>query len=116
MLDSASNSTVNLIKRMVNITSVYFYNILTVDRLDVLYYPANISAECGGAKIPQKYISEGVVNADTGVMVVNEKDNAAAAYIAKSTSCVYLKSNNRPIWGMMSWNDLNLKYDQEGFQ
>lgn len=50
------------------------------------------------------------------MMIINEKNNSAAAYIAKSTSCVYLKSNNRPIWGMMSWNDLNLKYDQEGFQ
>lgn len=71
MLDSMQNSTVNLIKRMVNITSIYFYNILTVDRLEVLYYPANISNSCGGATVPQKYTTSGVPNADIGVLVIN---------------------------------------------
>lgn len=37
---------------MVNITSIYFYNVLTVERLQVLYYPANISRNCGGVVVP----------------------------------------------------------------
>lgn len=66
--------------------------------------------------IPQKYVTEGVQDADLGIVVANERNNTKATYIAKSVSCAYLKSNKRPVWGVMVWNDLNLKYDPEGFQ
>lgn len=36
--------------------------------------------------------------------------------MAKSTACALLKSTNRPIWGVMIWNNLYLEYDQVGFQ
>lgn len=37
-------------------------------------------------------------------------------YIAKSTPCAFLESNKRPIWGMVLFNNVYLKYDQQGFQ
>lgn len=36
--------------------------------------------------------------------------------MAKSTACALLKSNNRPIWGVMIWNNNFLEFDQVGFQ
>jgi len=38
--------TINMIKRLVNISTLVFYNMLTVDRLETLYYPANVSPNC----------------------------------------------------------------------
>lgn len=101
---------------MVNITSIYFYNILTVQRLQKLAYPASVNVNCAGVTVPKKYVTEGVQDADLGIIVGNEKNNTKAIYIAKSTACVFLESNKRPVWGVMVWNDLNLKYDAEGFQ
>lgn len=34
------------IRRMMNITANYFYNLLTVDRLSTLYFPAGTSLQC----------------------------------------------------------------------
>lgn len=103
-------------KRMINITAIYFYKLIRIERLKTLYYPDNISKNCGGVPVPQQHIKDGVNNADLGILVANEQNNTKAPYIAKSTSCAFLKSNNRPIWGIIIWNQLNLKYDQEGFQ
>jgi hypothetical protein len=47
-------------------------------------------------------------------MVGNEINSIE--YVAKSTPCVLLKSNRRPIWGVMVWNNKYLEYDQVGFQ
>jgi hypothetical protein len=58
-------------------------------------------------------VTNGVVG-DLGMMVANE--NSAKEYVAKSTSCILLKSNNRPIWGVMIWNNKFLEFDQVGFQ
>jgi len=38
--------TINMIKRLVNISTLVFYNMLTVERLDTLYYPSNVSQNC----------------------------------------------------------------------
>ena len=64
--------------------------------------------------IPVTYINDGVTG-DVGVMVGNEP-SSTINYIAKSISCAYLASNNRPIWGTVFWNNQNLKYDQSGIQ
>lgn len=66
--------------------------------------------------IPDQYVSQGVPKTDIGIMIGDEANPEGAVFIAKSASCVYLASNNRPIWGVMIWNTKNLKYDQEGFQ
>lgn len=57
-------------------------------------------------------MNNGVGRADIGIVIADEVNNTAASYIAKSSSCAYLASNNRPIWGVMVWNDLLLKFDQ----
>lgn len=51
--------------------------------------------------VPMAYVTTGVVG-DLGILVANE--NSTTQYIAKSTACALLKSNNRPIWGVMIWN------------
>lgn len=37
---------INMIKRMMNVTANYFYNLLTVQRLDRLFFPSNTSQQC----------------------------------------------------------------------
>lgn len=64
--------------------------------------------------VPEEYVNEGTIG-DYGVICGNEK-NKKAVYVAKSTACAYLKSNKRPFWGIIIWNNAFLKYDQEGFQ
>lgn len=59
-------------------------------------------------------MSNGTIG-DLGVVCGNEEDSNAV-YVAKSTSCAHLQSNNRPIWGMIQFNNAYLKYDQVGFQ
>jgi hypothetical protein len=59
------------------------------------------------------YVTTGVIG-DLGIMVANE--NSDTLYLAKSTACILLASNNRPIWGVMVWNNKFLEYDQVGFQ
>lgn len=97
-----------------NISANYFYNIITVPRLDKLVYPSDSPGQCGILSIPFNYMTTGVI-ADLGILVTNEV-NAAQSYVAKSIACVLLKSNNRPIWGFMSWNNPYLEYNQVGFQ
>lgn len=108
---------------MVNISALLFYNVLSVQRLDVLYYPNSVSTNCkwsdnvgNGINVPNNYVNNGVNRTDIGIIVADEVNNTAATYIAKSAACAFLASNNRPIWGVMVWNDLLLKFDQEGFQ
>lgn len=99
---------------MTNITANYFYNVLNVSRLPRLYYPANTSLTCNTLNINEKYVTEGVVG-DVGVVVGSEAKEDAV-YIAKSLTCAFLESNKRPIWGILIWNTLFLKFDQVGFQ
>jgi hypothetical protein len=112
---------VNLIKRVTNITANYFAKVLTVKRLERLYFPEGTSRQCkhisdagNSLMIPEEYVTDGTIG-DIGVVCGNE-NNPNAVYVAKSTPCAFLESDNRPIWGMMSWNVPFLKYDQEGFQ
>ncbi len=112
---------INTIKRIVNITASYFYNTLNVTRLSRLYFPSDTSKLCNlhlisgnQFTVPEEYIINGTIG-DLGVFCGNEA-NASTNYVAKSTSCAHLKSNNRPIWGMMMFNNPFLKYDQVGFQ
>lgn len=105
---------INTVKRATNITATYFYNILNVTRLPKLYYPKNVSLQCNTLKVPESYVTEGTIG-DVGVVCGNE-NNPDAVYVAKSSPCAFLESNKRPIWGMMSWNNAFLMYDQEGFQ
>lgn len=65
----------NYIKRMMNITANYFYNLLTVQRLSQLYFPANTSLQCKSMfylgnilTIPSVYVTQGT-SADVGVVV-----------------------------------------------
>ncbi len=64
--------------------------------------------------IPEIYQTEGTIG-DIGIVVGNEF-REDVEYIAKSLPCALLKSNNRPIWGIMVFNNAFLKYDQHGFQ
>lgn len=64
--------------------------------------------------VPDEYVENGTIG-DIGVLCGNEA-NSSAVYVAKSTACAHLKSNNRPIWGMMMFNNAFLKFDQVGFQ
>ena len=45
-MSTSDGITVNLIKRMVNISTLLFYNVLSVQRLDILYYPSSVSTNC----------------------------------------------------------------------
>jgi hypothetical protein len=49
-------------------------------------------------------------------VIVGSEANENVGYTAKSLICAYLQSDNRPIWGIMVWNTLYLKFDQVGFQ
>lgn len=51
---------------------------------------------------------------DLGLMVANEDNNET--YVARSTSCALLQSSNRPIWGVIIFNNRNLGYGQIQFQ
>ena len=104
-----------------NITASYYYQALNVTRLPRLYFPSGNTRKCKNIiilgnilQIPEIYVSEGTIG-DLGVVCGNE-ENAAATYVAKSTPCAFLESNKRPIWGMISFNNAFLKYDQGGFQ
>lgn len=43
---TGSAGDINLIKRAMNISSNYYYNILSVPRLNRLYYPPNAPLQC----------------------------------------------------------------------
>lgn len=105
---------INTIKRIVNITASYFYNTLNVSRLSRLYFPKDTPKLCNAFTVPDEYVDNGTIG-DIGVLCGNEA-NSSAVYVAKSTACAHLKSNNRPIWGMMMFNNAFLKFDQVGFQ
>ena len=72
------------------------------------YYLGNVLT------VPSKYVTLGV-DGDLGIVVGSENE-AAETYVAKSSSCTFLQSNNRPIWGMIVFNLNKLRYDQVGFQ
>lgn len=63
--------------------------------------------------VPPKYATTGVIG-DLGILVSNEDNNET--YVARSTSCTLMKSNNRPIWGVVIFNNRNLGYGQIQFQ
>lgn len=63
--------------------------------------------------VPTTYITKGVIG-DLVVLVTNEVNSVQ--YIAKSIACLLQKSNNRPLMGIMIWNNQYLEYDQVGFQ
>lgn len=106
-----------------NITSNYFYNLLTVQRRDILKYPSDQPNQCyftyilgGSYAVPSAYINTGVTG-DLGIFVGNVPSDPID-YIAKSSPCVLLQSNNRPIWGVVTWNNekLQANFDQQGVQ
>lgn len=101
-------------KRIVNITALYFSRTLKVARLDRLMFPANVSTTCNVLTVPQVYITSGVIG-DLGIIVGTET-TPSAIYTAKSAACAFLQSTNRPIWGIMIFNTAFLKPDQHGFQ
>jgi hypothetical protein len=45
-LTTGGPTEINTIKRVVNITASYFYNVLNVTRLDRLFFPTNTSQKC----------------------------------------------------------------------
>lgn len=105
---------------MMNITANYFYNLLTVQRLNQLYFPSNTSLTCkfffylgNILTVPSLYVTQGTIG-DVGIIVGSE--NVTTAYMAKSTPCAFLQSNKRPIWGVIIWNINSFKYNTEGFQ
>jgi len=68
---------INTIKRIMNISASYFYNVLNVTRLPRLYFPKNVPLQCtiisysGNAlTIPSKYIDEGAIG-DLGIVCGN---------------------------------------------
>lgn len=89
-----------------NISANYFYNIIKVPRLDKLVFPLDSTGRCGDLSVPFNYMTTGTI-ADLGIFVTNEA-NPVVPYVAKSSPCTLLKSNNRPIWGYMFWNNLYL--------
>jgi hypothetical protein len=66
----------NYIRRMMNITANYFYNLLTVERLTRLFFPANTSQTCkfifiylgNILTIPSVYVTQGTIG-DVGIIV-----------------------------------------------
>lgn len=111
---------INYVKRIMNITANYFYNLLTVQRLTRVYFPSNTSLQCKFSliignvlTIPYLYVTQGAIG-DIGIVVGSE--NTTALYVAKSTPCAFLASNKRPIWGAVIWNINSFKYSTEGFQ
>lgn len=61
---------INLIKRAMNISANYFYNIITVNRLDRLKYPSTSPPTCNILTVPPAYITTGVIG-DLGILVSN---------------------------------------------
>ena len=64
-----------VVKRIMNITSNYFYNLMKVNRLNKLYYPSGKSRVCtvfinsgNSLTVPEKYVTLGV-DADIGIVV-----------------------------------------------
>lgn len=104
---------INMIKRMMNVTANYFYNLLTVQRLDRLFFPSNTNQQCNILRIPDVYVTQGTIG-DIGVVVGSE--NVTTNYMAKSTPCAFLSSTRRPIWGVAIFNINSFKYTAEGFQ
>lgn len=111
---------INMIKRMMNVTANYFYNLLTVQRLDRLYFPSNTTRQCkffnylgNILRIPDVYVTQGTIG-DIGVVVGSE--NVTTNYMAKSTPCAFLSSTRRPIWGVAIFNINSFKYTAVGFQ
>lgn len=58
------DTEINTVKRIMNISASYFYNVLNVTRLPRLYYPKNASLTCiflfykgNSLTIPAKYVS-----------------------------------------------------------
>ncbi len=70
--------------------------------------------EGGEFNVSENYIVNGTIG-DVGILVGNEI-RAEVIYVAKAAACAFLKSNNRPIWGMVMFNNRYLKFDQVGFQ
>ena len=63
---------------MVNISALLFYNVLSVQRLDILYYPSSVSTNCiiylnlgNGINVPNQYVSNGVNRTDIGIIVAD---------------------------------------------
>lgn len=48
---------INTIKRIINITANYFYNVLNVTRLPRLYYPSNVSLTCNTLTVDPVYVT-----------------------------------------------------------
>ena len=113
-LTVGGDTEINTIKRIMNISASYFYEVFNVTRLPRLYFPKNTSRTCNALTIPVVYVDNGTIG-DLGIVVGNE-NMQDAVYIAKSTPCAFLESSRRPIWGMIMFNNVYLKYDQGGFQ
>lgn len=64
-----------VVKRIMNVTSNYIYNLLKVQRLNKLFFPANNSRSCtfvitsgNSLTVPEKYVTLGV-DGDLGIVV-----------------------------------------------
>lgn len=53
-----------------NISANYFYNIMKVNRLQRLYYPADSPLQCNILTVPTNYVTNGVIG-DLGILVSN---------------------------------------------
>lgn len=60
-----------------NISANYYYNILSVPRVNKLYYPSNVPLQCNFLfnlgnvlTVPSSYVTNGVIG-DLGVLVSN---------------------------------------------
>ena len=60
----------NLVKRIVNITALYFSRTLKVNRLDRLLFPASVSKMCNTLIVPDIYATQGVIG-DLGLIIGN---------------------------------------------
>ena len=99
------------------ISSYFLHQLLKVNRLDKLFGPSSSDTVCNNESnviIPGKYGKNGV-NADLGIMVANE-DFDRLTYVARSAPCVLQKSDKRPIWGIVIWNNPKLPNNQVDFQ
>jgi hypothetical protein len=67
------DTEINTIKRAVNITANYFYNVLNVSRLPRLHFPANSSRTCNTAQVPEQYVTNGTIG-DLGIICANENN------------------------------------------
>lgn len=89
------DTEINTVKRIMNISAAYFYNVLNVTRLPRLFFPKATSLTCtlfpylgNSLTIPDKYVTEGAIG-DLGIVCGNEK-NEEVVYVAKSTPCAFL--------------------------